>query len=102
MNIFTVFIASILCFIALRIAISIHRKRAKANGTYALQFVWVEDDGSIRILSQTERDYLNTDFLPNDSARPYIKPSYETRPPDGKMSGFIRKSRLPRGMPVSK
>ncbi|MBS1188547.1 MAG: hypothetical protein H6R10_339 [Rhodocyclaceae bacterium] len=67
----------------------------KANGTYALKYVWVEDDGSVRRLNPDEVEYLNTQFHPGDGARPYIKSNYATRSPDGRMSGFLPRAKLP-------
>ena len=58
-------------------------------------FVWVEDDGSARELTPDETEYLGTEFLPGDGARPYIKWRYDTRTPDGRLSGFLERRRLP-------
>jgi predicted metal-dependent hydrolase len=71
-------------------------------GTYADHFVYVNDDGSVRELTPEERDYLNTEFHPNDGNRPYIKDRYRDRTPDGKLSGFLLRKRVPRGIPISK
>jgi hypothetical protein len=70
--------------------------KAKRAKTYARKFVYVEDDGSARVLAPDEEEYLNTEFHPNDGARPYIKSSYEALTPDGLIGGFLQKSKLPR------
>jgi hypothetical protein len=73
-----------------------------ADGTYAQQFVWIDDDGTARELTDEEKDYLNTDFHPTDGARPNIKFKYDSLTPDGKMRGYLWRHELPLGMPVSK
>jgi predicted metal-dependent hydrolase len=74
----------------------------KKTGTFADHFVWVNDDGSVRELTPDERDYLNTEFHPNDGARPYIKDRYRDRTPDGRLGGFLLRKRVPRGIPIAK
>ncbi|WP_284350401.1 hypothetical protein [Roseisolibacter agri] len=59
------------------------------------QFVWVEDDGSARELTPDEQEYLGTEFPPGDGARPYIKWRYGARTPDGRLSGFLERRKLP-------
>src|SRR5262249_9311890 len=76
------------------------REREKDAGTYADHFVCVNEDGSARELRHDERDYLNTKFHPTDGGRPYIKNNYQTTP-DGKVSGFLLRKRLPRRVPIS-
>ena len=72
----------------------------KLSGVYADAFVWVEDDGRVVELDAANRNYLNTDFHPGDGGRPYIKSSYESRTPDGKIGGFLKRSKIPNGMSV--
>ena len=55
--------------------------KEKTNGSYALRFVYVEEDGSARELSAEERDYLNTEFQGADGGRPYIKCWYRELTP---------------------
>ena len=69
-------------------------------GTYANRFIYVNEDGSARALTPDERDYLNTKFYPTDGNRPYVKSRYDQRTPDGRISGFLLKKRLPRRIPV--
>lgn len=68
---------------------------AKASGAYAKGFVFVNDDGTVRELLPNEIDYLNRNFDPADSGRPYIKSSYRSRTPDGRVSGFLPRSSVP-------
>lgn len=70
-------------------------RTAKADGSYARQFVWVEDDGSVRELTPDETDYLNTELHPGDGARPYIKSAYTSRSADDRLSGFLLRRKVP-------
>jgi len=66
------------------------------------QYVYVEDDGSVREVSKEDEDYLTQRFDPTDGARPYIKSSYRERTPGGKLSGFIDRRRVPKKITISK
>lgn len=66
------------------------------------KYVYVEDDGSVREVSKEDEDYLNTQFHPTDGARPYIKLAYNQRTPDGRLSGFIERRRVPPRISISK
>ena len=68
---------------------------AKASGAYARGFVFVNEDGSVRELTPDEIAYLNRNFDPTDSGRPYVKSRYSTRTPNGRMSGFLPRSEVP-------
>ena len=61
-------------------------------------YVWVEDDGTYRELTLEDRDYLEESFHPADSGRPYVKHSLYQRTPDGLIGGFLKRSKLPRGL----
>jgi len=60
------------------------------------RFVWVSDDGSARELSAEECVFLATPFEGADGGRPYVKESYCSLTPDGRMLGFLELRRLPR------
>lgn len=64
------------------------------------KYVYVEDNGTVRELYPDEIEYLNTDFLPNDSNRPYIKAKYSALTPDNKLSGFINRRRVPKRIQI--
>ena len=64
------------------------------------EYVYVEDDGNARELNAEEREYLSTKFEGGDGARPYIKLRYESLTPDGRLSGYLRRRRLPKSIPV--
>jgi hypothetical protein len=63
-------------------------------------FVYVNQDGSVRELSRDEREYLSQDFHPGDGGRPYIKSSYESHDGWGSVSGFVLRKRVPRKIAV--
>lgn len=63
-------------------------------------FVYVNQDGSVRELSPDERDYLAQAFHPNDGARPYLKSSYESQDGWGSVSGFLLRRRVPRSIVI--
>lgn len=74
-------------------------RRKKEPG---FKYVYVEDDGSVREVSKKDEDYLNTQFHPNDGARPYIKWDYKQRTLDGRLSGFIERQRVPSRISIRK
>ena len=63
---------------------------------FGFEFVYVDEDGSVRELYRDEIEFLNTEFSPADSGRPYIKYRYNERTPENKISGFIKRKRVPR------
>jgi len=71
--------------------------RPKENG---FRYVYVENDGSVRELNEDEKKYLGETFLPTDGNRPYIKWNYNQKTPDGKISGFIKRRRVPKNMMI--
>lgn len=58
-------------------------------------FVYVNQDGSVRELTGDERQYLSQEFAPDDSGRPYVKQSFESQDGLGSISGFLHSSKLP-------
>lgn len=64
-------------------------------------YVYVEDDGSVRDLDPDEVEYLETDFLPNDGGRPYIKGRYRDKTPDGRLGGYLPRRKVPRRLRTS-
>jgi hypothetical protein len=70
----------------------VSEKEAK---TVPYPYVYVNDDGSVRELSQAERTYLETSFHPADGASPYIKSSYDKKDGWGSVAGFCRRSKIP-------
>ena len=60
--------------------------------------VYINDNGSARELSESEKKYVDTEFSPLDGARPYIKTRYEQRNGWGNLSGFLQRKDVPVGM----
>jgi hypothetical protein len=71
--------------------------RSKGKG---FEFVYVENDGVVRELDGEEQIYLSEKFDPTDGNRPYIKTRYRQLTPDGKISGFIRRVRVPKRIEI--
>ncbi|NKB48461.1 MAG: hypothetical protein GKS02_03740 [Alphaproteobacteria bacterium] len=59
------------------------------------EFVYVNQDGSVRELSPAERTYVSSEFSGGDSGRPYIKSNHKSRDAWGSLSGFIERGELP-------
>jgi hypothetical protein len=68
---------------------------SKDEKTDPYPYVYIENDGSFRELSSDERQYLQEAFHPGDGGRPYVKASYRSRTPTGRLGGFLRRSSLP-------
>jgi hypothetical protein len=58
-------------------------------------YVYVNDDGTVRELHQSECTYLETPFHPFDGAQPYIKSSYDKKDGRGSIGGFCLRSKIP-------
>jgi len=61
-------------------------------------FVYVEDSGAYRELSIEDKQYLEEKFDPIDGNRPYVKNRYSSKTPNGKMRGFLKRNKLPKGL----
>ncbi|WP_108805522.1 hypothetical protein [Aquimarina sp. Aq107] len=64
------------------------------------EFVYVENNGTVRELDNEEIEYLQTEFQPGDGARPYIKSSYKQRTPNNKMFGYILRDDVPEDIKI--
>ncbi len=60
------------------------------------KYVHVNHDGTVSELDSIAQNYLTEEFDPNDGNRPYIKTRYDQLTPDGKISGFILRRRVPK------
>ena len=58
-------------------------------------FIRLADDGSAHELTRYEAECLATAFDAVDGARIYVKKRYDSRTPDGRLQGFLRRSELP-------
>ena len=65
------------------------------------EYVYVEDDGAVREISEDDQKYLNTYFSPGDGGRPSIKTRYRSRNGWGSIRGFIPRRRVPRWIVIS-
>ena len=73
--------------------------RPKEEG---IKYVAVDYDGSVRELYPEEVEHLCQKYHDSDGARPYIKNSYGQKTPDGKISGYILRRRVPKDIPIIK
>lgn len=63
-------------------------------------FIYVNQDGSVRELSSDEQEFLSQSFHPADGGRPYIKSSHNSQDGWGSISGFLPRSKVPRGVVI--
>ena len=89
-------VGMVLSTIAVFVIYFLVQERPRRKQEDEFRYVHVENNGSVRELSDEEREYLNTNFEPMDSGRPYIKSHYRAKTPDGKMHGFIERKRVPK------
>ena len=64
------------------------------------EYVFVNDDGSVREVTEVERRRLTSEYPENDSRCPYIKLRYESRDDQGRRRGFLRRRQLPVGVRI--
>jgi hypothetical protein len=65
------------------------------------EYVYVNQDGSVREISPGERAYLSEDFAGGDGGRPYVKSNYKCLDGWGSQSGFMGRHRVPAGIYIS-
>lgn len=61
--------------------------------------VYVNEDGSVRELTEAEKKYVNTEFSPLDGARPYVKSRYSDRTAWG-LRGYLPRTHVPYGTSI--
>ena len=71
---------------------------SKEAGQSTYPYVYLEDDGTYRELTNEERQYLEEKFDPCDGNRPYVKHRLYAKTADGRLSGFLKRSKLPKGL----
>jgi hypothetical protein len=65
------------------------------------EYVYIENDGTVRELDNEEIEYLQIKFKPSDGARPYIKRSYDQLTPGSKkILGFLHRSKVPENVEI--
>ena len=62
--------------------------------------VFVNEDGSVRELTQAEKTYVATPFSPLDGARPYVKSRYLDRTALG-IQGYLPRAEVPHGIAIA-
>lgn len=71
--------------------------RSKEPG---FEYVFVNEDGTVSELDEENIKYLKKEFALADGARPYIKSHYKQLTPDKKISGFLRRNRVPKNIKI--
>jgi hypothetical protein len=87
--------------IVLVVAVLIWRFHSRRPVEPVFEFVYVNQDGSVRELSPAEQPYLSEEISGGDSVRPYIKRSYKSRDGWGSLSGFIGRRKVPARIRIS-
>jgi len=64
------------------------------------EFVYVNDDGSVRELTILEKLFLRTKYHGADGARPYIKMKYNDKNGWGSLRGFCYRKRIPKDLQI--
>ena len=65
------------------------------------ELVYVENDATVRELTEADKKYVDTAFLPFDGARPYVKESYDQRNGWGELRGYLPRNQVPAGTPIN-
>ncbi|MGI4870048.1 MAG: hypothetical protein ACRYFX_02585 [Janthinobacterium lividum] len=86
-------LAAVALFCYLRYFVSLRKEKG-------FPYVYVNSDGSVREVTESEQDYLSTAFSPADGGRPYIKNRYDQQNASGSIKGFIYRDRVPAKIPV--
>jgi hypothetical protein len=73
--------------------------RPKEDGC---KYVVVEYDGSVRELYPEEVEQLSQEYHGADGSRPYIKNSYKEKAPNGNITGYILRRRVPKNITIIK
>lgn len=73
--------------------------RRRRESTF--DYVYIDDDGNARELTDAEREYVTTALFPDGDADQLIKPRYESLTRYGRMRGYLRRRQLPRRLPVA-
>ncbi|WP_395753195.1 hypothetical protein [Prosthecobacter sp.] len=90
-------IGALALFIAYRLCWVGRSRRPTESG---FEYVYVNQDGSVRELAEDERSYLSQDFDPCDGGRPYVKSHYQARDGWESLSGFLLRRQVPAGLQI--
>lgn len=81
--------------VAAWVARVVWRQRSRRAAEPGFEYVYVNQDGSVRELSPKEQVYLSTPFHGADGGRPYVKSRYDSKDGWGSLSGFVERRRVP-------
>ena len=79
------------------LAVAMRSRRPDDGG---FEYIYVDDDGAARELTDAEKQRVGADFERGDSRRPYTKLRYESHDDQGRRRGFLKRRQLPDGVPI--
>ena len=82
-------------FIAILVALLVWKYGPRRKKEPGFNYVYVNQDGSVRELSPGEKEYVSADYAAGDGARPYIKSNYRSSDGWGSQSGFMSRRKVP-------
>lgn len=63
-------------------------------------YVYIDDNGNARELNAAEEEYVTTALFLDDAGF-FIKPSYESLGPNGRLRGYLKRRQLPPGVTIA-
>ena len=78
------------------------RRRKFHDANDGFEYVYVDENGSVRELDKEEQEYLEEEFSPADGERPYNKWKYEELTPEDKIWGFLPRNKVPKHIEIQK
>ena len=72
----------------------------EVTDTESYPYVYINANGIARELHRSERDYLQTPFIGADGARPYVKWRYMQKNGWGELTGFLKRTKVPRRVEI--
>lgn len=99
-NIMSPIFSIVAAFVVVLILKAVWKGRPRMPHEEGFRYVYINQDGSARELTESEQEYLETDFEGGDSGRPYVKSSYGSKDGWGSISGFIERRKVPSSVPI--
>ena len=93
-------VAAVVAVVGVYVVVLSVMMRSRRPEEAGFEYVYIEDDGSAREVTDGERRRLTTEDAQGNSRRPYIKLRYECRDAEGRRSGFLRRRQVPSGIPI--
>ncbi len=91
-------LAALGILVILKFAWSNRRLRPPEEG---FRYIYINQDGRARELTDDERVHLETKFEVGDGNRPYVKSNYKSRDGWGSLSGYLDRRKVPPAVQIS-